>query len=112
LVAERSYSQRSCRGFSRILNTFAGTPPTIVFSGTSLVSRGLAVPYACERFEGHRKAHERALAGGRGASTRRLRKIAAHADASVLLGAWRLGRPESCCDHQIVVGRLSRPRIF
>jgi 1,4-alpha-glucan branching enzyme len=52
-----------------------------------MVSRGLAVPYARERFEGHRKAHERALADGPGASTGRLRRIAAHVDASVLLGS-------------------------
>jgi 1,4-alpha-glucan branching enzyme len=51
-----------------------------------MVSRGLAVPYARERFEGHRKAHERALAEGVGASKEQLRNLAPHADASVLLG--------------------------
>jgi 1,4-alpha-glucan branching enzyme len=51
-----------------------------------MVSRGLAVPYARERFEGHREAHKRALAGGPAASAARVRNIAAHAGASALLG--------------------------
>jgi 1,4-alpha-glucan branching enzyme len=52
-----------------------------------MVSRGLAVPYARERFEGHRKALERALDGGPGASAEGARNIAAHAEARALLGS-------------------------
>jgi 1,4-alpha-glucan branching enzyme len=51
-----------------------------------MVSRELAGPYARERFEGHRAAHTRALAGGPEASADRLRNIAPRADAAVLLG--------------------------
>ena len=51
-----------------------------------MVSRGLAAPYARERIEGHRDALERALADGPGASAERVRNIAAHAEASALLG--------------------------
>ena len=41
-----------------------------------MVSRGLAVPYARERFEGHREALEQALAEGPGASEQGLRNLA------------------------------------
>ncbi len=51
-----------------------------------MVSRGLAVPYARERFEGHRAALERALADGPAASEAGLRELAQHADPRVLLG--------------------------
>jgi 1,4-alpha-glucan branching enzyme len=51
-----------------------------------MVSRDLAVPYARQRFAGHGAALERALGEGPGASGDRLRNLAAHADASVLLG--------------------------
>jgi 1,4-alpha-glucan branching enzyme len=51
-----------------------------------MVSRGLAVPYARERFEGHLQAFERALYEGPGASTGALRNLAAHADPVALLG--------------------------
>jgi 1,4-alpha-glucan branching enzyme len=51
-----------------------------------MVARGLAGPYARERFEGHREAHARALADGPGASVGDLRNIAPHAEASALLG--------------------------
>ena len=50
-----------------------------------MLSRGLAVPYARERFEGHRRALERALAGGSGASEEGLRNLAVHADPVALL---------------------------
>jgi 1,4-alpha-glucan branching enzyme len=53
---------------------------------TFMVSRELAVPYACERFEGHRDGHERALADGPRASAARLRNLAPHADPTLLLG--------------------------
>jgi 1,4-alpha-glucan branching enzyme len=51
-----------------------------------MVSCGLAVPYARERFDGHRDALQRALAEGRGASADALRNLASHADPVVLLG--------------------------
>jgi 1,4-alpha-glucan branching enzyme len=51
-----------------------------------MVSRELAVPYAQERFEGHRKAFERALADGGDAGVEELRNVAVHADPAVLLG--------------------------
>jgi 1,4-alpha-glucan branching enzyme len=44
-----------------------------------MVSRGLAVPYARERFAGHRDALRDALAVGAGASAQRLRNLAAGA---------------------------------
>jgi 1,4-alpha-glucan branching enzyme len=50
-----------------------------------MLSRGLAVPYARERFEGHRGALARALAGGPQASEEGLRNLAVHADAAALL---------------------------
>lgn len=50
-----------------------------------MLTRGLAVPYACERFQGHRDRLERALAEGPGASVTDLRNLAAHADPSVLI---------------------------
>jgi len=51
-----------------------------------MVSRGLAGPYARERFEAHRDAHARALAGGPHAGQGALRNIAPHAGPSALLG--------------------------
>jgi 1,4-alpha-glucan branching enzyme len=50
-----------------------------------MLSRGLAVPYARERFEGHRQALERALAEGPEASEGGLRNLAAYADPAALL---------------------------
>ncbi|HYM44710.1 MAG TPA: 1,4-alpha-glucan branching protein domain-containing protein [Solirubrobacteraceae bacterium] len=50
-----------------------------------MVSRGLAVPYARERFEGHRAALSRALEEGPGADLTGLRELAVHADPSLLL---------------------------
>ncbi len=50
-----------------------------------MISRGLAVPYAHERFEGHRAALSRALEDGPGASEDGLRELAVHADPSMLL---------------------------
>jgi 1,4-alpha-glucan branching enzyme len=50
-----------------------------------MVSRDLASPYARERFEGHRKALERALAVGAEASLE-MRNLAPRADPAVLLG--------------------------
>ena len=51
-----------------------------------MVSRDLAVPYARERFEGHREALARSLAGGPDAGAERLRNIVPRAAASMLLG--------------------------
>lgn len=50
-----------------------------------MVSRELAVPYARQRYAGHRDALERALEQGPGASTEHLRNLAVHADRRVLL---------------------------
>jgi 1,4-alpha-glucan branching enzyme len=50
-----------------------------------MLSRGLAVPYARERFEGHRQALERALSEGPQASEEGLRNLAVHADPVALL---------------------------
>jgi 1,4-alpha-glucan branching enzyme len=50
-----------------------------------MLSRGLAVPYARERFEGHHHALERALADGSQAREERLRNLAAYADPAALL---------------------------
>jgi 1,4-alpha-glucan branching enzyme len=50
-----------------------------------MISRGLAVPYARQRFDGHRVALERALDDGPAANTAGLRELAVRADPSVLL---------------------------
>jgi 1,4-alpha-glucan branching enzyme len=50
-----------------------------------MVSRGLAVPYARERFTGHRDAVERALAGGAEVDEEGLRNLAVHARSASLL---------------------------
>jgi 1,4-alpha-glucan branching enzyme len=50
-----------------------------------MLSRGLAVPYARERFEGHRRSLARALQDGPSASIEGLRSLAVNADPSVLL---------------------------
>jgi 1,4-alpha-glucan branching enzyme len=51
-----------------------------------MVARELAVPYARERFAGHRLGVERALAAGVEADTSALRNLAGHADRAALLG--------------------------
>ena len=50
-----------------------------------MLSRGLSVPYARERFEGHRGALERALTEGPEASDEGVRNLAVHADSAALL---------------------------
>jgi 1,4-alpha-glucan branching enzyme len=50
-----------------------------------MVSRGLAVPYARERFAGHRDAVERALSEGSPAAAEGPRNLAVHADPAALL---------------------------
>jgi 1,4-alpha-glucan branching enzyme len=50
-----------------------------------MVSRGLAVPYARERFAGHRDALAQALAAGPEASVEGVRGLASYADPSGLL---------------------------
>jgi 1,4-alpha-glucan branching enzyme len=50
-----------------------------------MLSRGLAVPYARERFEGHRRALARALGAGPEAGEEGLRNLAVHADSATLL---------------------------
>jgi 1,4-alpha-glucan branching enzyme len=49
-----------------------------------MVSREQALVYACERFEGHRAAFERALQGGSPAVEQQLRNLAVHADPALL----------------------------
>jgi 1,4-alpha-glucan branching enzyme len=51
-----------------------------------MVSRGLAVPYARERFDGHREALRCALDEGSAASVASLRNLARHADPAILRG--------------------------
>lgn len=50
-----------------------------------MVSRGLAVPYARERLQGHRLGVERALAAGADSDVSALRNLAVHADRASLL---------------------------
>ncbi len=50
-----------------------------------MVSRGLAAPYARERFVNHRAEFEQALAAGLNADLGALRNLAAHADPLALL---------------------------
>jgi 1,4-alpha-glucan branching enzyme len=50
-----------------------------------MVSRDIAVPYARERFEGHRAGLARALVNGESADGSALRNLAAHADRASLL---------------------------
>ena len=50
-----------------------------------MVSRGIAEPYARQRFEGHRLALRRALSSGPDADDRALRNLAVHADPRALL---------------------------
>ena len=50
-----------------------------------MVSRGLAAPYARERFDGHLAAHARALEHGPQADVEGLRKLAAYAEPAALL---------------------------
>ncbi len=52
-----------------------------------MVSRGLAVPYAHERFDAHCRGVERALAAGADADPGALRNLAAHAAPQTLLAA-------------------------
>jgi 1,4-alpha-glucan branching enzyme len=52
---------------------------------TFMSSRGLAVPYAHERFDGHRSELVRALADGPDADTAALRNLATHADQEAML---------------------------
>jgi 1,4-alpha-glucan branching enzyme len=50
-----------------------------------MISRGLAVPYARERFDGHLAAHARALESGPASDAGGLRRLAAYADPAALL---------------------------
>ncbi|HWX45894.1 MAG TPA: 1,4-alpha-glucan branching protein domain-containing protein [Solirubrobacteraceae bacterium] len=50
-----------------------------------MVARGLAVPYARERFEGHRRGVQRALAAGPDADGSAVRNLAVHAGRVALL---------------------------
>jgi hypothetical protein len=50
-----------------------------------MISRGLTVPYARERFEGHRRGLVGALAAAEDAGATGLRNLAPHADPASLL---------------------------
>jgi 1,4-alpha-glucan branching enzyme len=50
-----------------------------------MLTRGLAAPYARERFEGHHAGLRAALAAGPRAGTDHLRRLALHADPALLL---------------------------
>jgi len=50
-----------------------------------MVTRGLAVPYALQRIDGHARALQEALAGGAGASQQGLRNLAVDVDADAFL---------------------------
>jgi hypothetical protein len=50
-----------------------------------MVSREIAVPYARERFDGHRRALAKALQSGEQADAGALRNLATDADRAVLL---------------------------
>jgi 1,4-alpha-glucan branching enzyme len=54
---------------------------------TFMISRGLAVPYANERFAAHRDGVRRALAGGRPADAAHLRNLAVRGCAAPMRGA-------------------------
>jgi 1,4-alpha-glucan branching enzyme len=90
-VAELAFATRACE-----LDVVAAGPaagPAAVRELLALqasdwsfmLSRGLAVPYARERFEGHRLALARVLSEGPAASEEGLRNLAVHADAAALL---------------------------
>jgi 1,4-alpha-glucan branching enzyme len=50
-----------------------------------MVNRDIAAPYAHERFDGHRRALARALAGGQQADVGGLRNLAVDAERACLL---------------------------
>ncbi|HST55677.1 MAG TPA: 1,4-alpha-glucan branching protein domain-containing protein [Solirubrobacteraceae bacterium] len=90
-VAEMAFAARA--GELQVLRAGAGAGAAAVRELLALqasdwafmVSRELAVPYARERFAGHRDALARALAGGETAADSGLRELAAHADRALLL---------------------------
>jgi 1,4-alpha-glucan branching enzyme len=91
VVAELAFATRACE--LQVVAAGAGAGPAAVRELLALqasdwafmVSRGLAVPYARERFDGHRAALQDALAAGPEADRAGLRNLAAHADPSLLL---------------------------
>ena len=90
-VAGLAFAQRAAE--LAVLRAGAGAGPAAVRELLALqssdwafmVSRGLAVPYARERFEGHRDALARALAEGPRADVTPLRSLAIDADPALLL---------------------------
>ena len=90
-VAKLAFATRACE--LEVMAAGAAAGPAAVRELLALqasdwpfmLSRGLAVPYARERFEGHRRALERALSEGPEASEEGLRNLAVHADAAALL---------------------------
>ncbi|MGH2903069.1 MAG: 1,4-alpha-glucan branching protein domain-containing protein [Solirubrobacteraceae bacterium] len=89
-VAELAFATRACELEVVAAGSAAGPAAVrelLALQGSDwpfMLSRGLAVPYARERFEGHRMALARALAEGPGASEAGLRNIAVYADAGAL----------------------------
>ena len=90
-VAELAFATRACE--LQVVAAGAAAGPAAVRELLALqasdwafmLSRGLAVPYARERFEGHREALQDALAAGPEADPAGLHNLAAHADPSLLL---------------------------
>jgi len=90
-VAELAFATRACELEVVAAGTAAG--PAAVRELLALqasdwpfmLSRGLAVPYARERFEGHREALALALAEGPAAGEEGLRNLAVYADPAALL---------------------------
>ncbi len=90
-VAELAFATRACE--LEVVAAGSAAGPAAVRELLALqasdwpfmLSRGLAVPYARERFEGHRRALERALSAGPAASEDGVRNLAIHADAVALL---------------------------
>ena len=85
-VAEQAFATRAAELETLIAVTAGRAGPAAVrellalqaSDWTFMVSRGLAVPYARERFEGHRQALKRALAEGPDADEEGLRELAIH----------------------------------
>lgn len=90
-VADMAFAARSAELAVLSAGSQAGTAAVRELLGVQasdwafMVSRGLAVPYARERFEGHLQALQRSLSAGPSASSAGLRNLAIQADPGVLL---------------------------
>jgi 1,4-alpha-glucan branching enzyme len=91
-VAELAFAMRSAELDLLAAGTRAGTAAVRELLGLQasdwafMVSRGLAAPYAHERFEGHRRALVRALAEGTRAGVKDLRNLAVDAVGASVSG--------------------------